>query len=401
MIFTAVCSLIIFFNLCFGSDLKLQLSELLLSEYLKRISITNEGKKIADKVRKDDIKIYFEYADDKWLAWYESKGRIFFNLKYLMIFFSIEDYNKQKIEMVMRYSDKVRNEFVKYTDFLFVHEIIHYIQDKKYKEFRSLKNEFVEFEYEAYILTDIYFYERMIKERKLFLDLLSGKYYDLYSGYAMGGFISSIDLFENYLKAIKERYLDEVKGYVTLTDEDMKRKVALEEKKIISYASGKKEIYEKTEKEYENFSKAVKDYLVNINKFLRKKWEKYIMEALPFISNCAIESENYHLLWKSCYFLKKLYDKNCLDGIDKEKIFNNFAESINKRDNQNNHYSIIIEELYWYKKFIIESKTNPIKLINYDSLMKNAIIECDRRKDKKCLKMIDEIYEFIDFDLIK
>ncbi|MCX7905136.1 MAG: hypothetical protein N2446_00355 [Elusimicrobiales bacterium] len=382
-----------FINLCFGVELKNNLSDVLFHEYLKRISTTEEGRKIANLVRNDKVKIYFKYADDKWLAWYESFGNIFFNLKYVMLFFSIEDYDKERIEKVMLNSKRVREEFIKYTDFIFIHEIVHYLQDKKYEDLRNYIYEFVEFEYEAYILSDIYFYERMKKERTLFLDILSGKYYDIYTSYAMGGFISSIDFFENYLNTIKQRYLEEIKGYVSLNEENTKRKIVLEEKKIISYATGRRDIYEKNRKVYEKFDKIVKDYFKNIYNSLKKKWEKYVAQALPFICDSALEGGNYQVFWRGCYFMKKLSNKDCFKNKNIEEVFNSFFENFKKRQNM---YSALIEEVYWYKKFVYENKVGDFKLFE-DDWIKKVIIECDNKKDERCLKMIDEIYNFQDF----
>lgn len=392
-----IIGIVLFFYMTLSKNLLAMedLAKILANEYMKKISKTRQGREIIRRVKSDDIKIYLEYSDDGWLAWYEGNGKIFFNLKYFMIFFSIEDYDKDRIEYVLKHSKEVRDEFIRYTDFLFVHELIHHIQDKRYEQLKNYRSEFVELEYEAFLMTDIYFYEKMKKEKKLFRDILAGKYYDLYTEYAMGGFISSFDEFDKYLDAIKKRYLDEIKGYVSLSEQEIKKKVKLEEKKILSYAGGEKDIYEKSKKEYLELRKLYERYLIDINKRLKKIWFSYLYDALNSTIKTAAAVENYSVIWRGCYFFHKLYNKNCLDLVDKS-IEINFKKHLDKKDDL--ILPILVEEIYWYEKFVKDIGFSSIINGLYNDIIKDAIVFCDKNGDKQCLNMIDEIYNF---DLVK
>ena len=372
-----------------------ELSRILAKEYINTISKTKQGREIVRFIKEDEIRVYLDYYDDGWLAWYEGDGRIFFNLKYLMIFFSIEDYDKNRILNVLRYSKDVRDEFVKYTDFLFVHELIHHLQNRKYKDLRKYRDEFVELEYEAFIITDIYFYQKMKQNRRFFFDVLAGRYYDLYTGYGMGGFLSSFDEFERYLDAIKKRYLDEVRGYVSLTEEEAKRRSKLEEKRILSYASGKIEVYKKTQEEYEGLRRIHSRYLSEINRRVKDLWFGYLNDAITYTVKTASVAGNYGVLWRGCYFLRKIYKKNCLDLCDKS-IERKFKKRISTREGL--PIEVLVEEIYWYEKFIRESGLSSVVKDEMDGVIKDALGLCDREKNGDCLRMIDEMSEF---DLLK
>lgn len=371
-----------------------ELSKLLVSDYFKRISHTKQGRELVRYIKEDEIKIYLEYWDDGWLSWYEEGGRIFFNLKYLMIFFSIEDYDKERIEKVMRYSKEVREEFVRYTDFLFVHELVHHLQSKRYPELKKYKDEFVELEYEAFVITDVYFYQKMRRDKRLFADILQGKYYDLYTDYAMGGFISSFNDFERYLDEIKRRYLDEVKGYVSLSEKEKEKKMKLEEKKILSYAGGKRRAYEKSKEEYLKLKKIYERYLSDINRKVKRMWLSYLDDALIYTIKTASAVGNYAVSWRGCYFLHKIYKKNCLDFSKFLEV--RFKDALKRAYGSN--IDVVVKELYWYERFVKEvGKTSVVKDL-YSDIVKDAIVYCDKKNDRECLNMIDEISEL---DLVK
>lgn len=365
-------------------DLKEELSKIILNDYIEFVSRTKEGKRLLDMVNKDELKIYFEYADDKWLAWYEPYGKIFFNLKYLMIFFNVEDYDIHKIQKVLRFAKDVRKEFVKYSDFLFIHEIVHHLQYKKYKNLVNYRDVFVEFEWEAFIYTDLYFFEKMKKNKKMFLDIISFKYYDLYTDYAMGGFISSLNDYDKYLDEIKERYLNEISGYVSLRDFEKEKRMKLEERRILSYASGQRRSYELSKNDYEKIRKTMESYFSKLKTELKRKWDNYIVDALIFVNKTSIEAKNYELLWRSCYFLKSLHNRECYMT---DSIVDDFIKHI-LQPSEKEGLIDLVNEIYWYKKFFPQDK----KLENFiGGILKEAILYCDKFKNNECLKKIDFI----------
>lgn len=384
--------ILIFLAFLLSGDTKEELSQIIFQDYINTISKTNEGKKIVEIVKRDDIKVYFEYSDDRWLAWYEPYGKVFFNLKYLMIFFDIEDYDYKRIERVLRVSNKVREEFVNYTDFLFVHELVHHIQHKKYKNLAKYRKEFVEFEYEAFMTMDIYFFEKIKKNKKFFNDVISKKYYDLYTDYAVTGFISSLNYYDKYLEEINKRYLQEISGYVSLKEIERKKKIKLEEKKILSYASGQKKIYEFSKKEYEKIKKTMDNYFLDLKTNLLKKWEIYVADALIFVNKSSYEVKNYELFWRSCYFLKELFKRDCHnDNLMVDSFINHLSADINP-----DYIVEYVKEIYWYKK-VFQNKFSYMDSL-VEKIIKDAILYCDKIKNNECLEKIDEI---VITDLIK
>jgi len=257
--------------------------------------------------------ILLRYSDDIGYAWYDPKKNIItFNTKYIMIFFDIDGYDDKKIIEVFYFSDKTRKEFVYYTDTVFFHEMIHSYQNKVYPSLRDYSNNFfVELEYEAYFLSDIYFFEKMKNNRKLFLKILSNNYIDLYSADAVNGFFSMITDLDRYKYSIKERYQNEIKGYVSLSDEEKKRKARIEENKIISYAIGKKEIVYEEKKKLDEVEKIKQAYHKRISDFFESKYSLINCQALSYTIESLFEVKNYYLLFKSgYYFIKNLCNDN-------------------------------------------------------------------------------------------
>ncbi|MGC8867592.1 MAG: hypothetical protein ACP5PA_05205 [Elusimicrobiales bacterium] len=374
-------------------DFDENLSKTLLSEYTKCVSAMPYGKKILKEAQGLSKHIYLDYSDDGWLAWYEGGGKIFFNLKYLMIFFGIEDYDKEKVIKVIKNSPDVRKEFVRYTDFLFVHELVHLIQDSKYPYFSRYRYEFAELEYEAFIKTDIYFYEKMKKNKTLFYKILASKYYDIYSGYAMGGFISSFDFYDNYLESIKKRYLDEAEGYVSLTEEEQRKKIRLEERRLLSYAGADKSIYERDKKDYDRMKKDIDVYMKNISIELKKIWEKYTDEAFYFVLDMSYKAENQSVFWRAFYFLKNLKNKGYSDKKKERMIerFKNHIKGIELEKITDDGVMSLVEEIYWFEKnFSSLADYDEIRHSIYPQIIARAIKISDSY-DKRYSDMIDFI----------
>ncbi len=393
-------NLIIFLSLLKAGAVEVldeKLSEILVREYSMYVSEFSYGKKILKEAQSLPKHIYLAYSDDGWLAWYEGDGRIFFNLKYLMIFFGIEDYEVARVIKVIKNSPQVRKEFIRYTDFLFIHELVHLIQDLKYPYFSKYRYEFAELEYEAFIKTDIYFYEKMKKNKTLFYKLLACEYYDLYSGYAMGGFISSFDVYNNYLESIKKRYLDEAQGYVSLSDEEKKRKIRVEEKKLLSYAGAGRKAYEKDAKEYEKMKLEMDVYAKDISFKLKKMWDKYTDEASYFVLDMAYKARNYLIFWKVYYFVKKVKGATYSDR-KKDTMIAEFKKHIRELDFKrlnNEQIMNVIEEIYWFEKNFSSLKDYDDMRHSYYPQIIGIAIKASNSTDKKYVEMIDFISSVI------
>ena len=285
------------------------LSDKLHKDYKKLIMKTSIGrefyKRKFNKIERPLIVL--RYSDDIGYAWYDPyKNIITLNTKYIMIFFNIDGYDDEKIINVFYFSDKTRKEFVNYSDTIFFHELIHAYQSKVYPSVVDYNNNFfIEFEYEAYFLSDIYFFEKMKNNKKLFLKILANQYIDLYTSDAVNGFFSMITNIDEYKSFIKKRYQNEITGYVSLTDEERKRKAVIEEKKLISYAIGKREIVYEEEKKLDEIEKIKTAYHNSVVDFYNKRYHAISCDAIAYIIENSALIDNYYLLFKAGYYFKK------------------------------------------------------------------------------------------------
>ncbi len=356
---------IIFFFFCFfpaflwSHKYDYELSKKLTEDYIRLLKNNDTGidfYKKYKKIKKNFPGVFLRYSKDSGLAWYDKeKDRIFLNTKYVMIFFDIKNYSDEKIIAVLYFSSQTRRELVKYSDSVYFHELVHSFQDFKYGDSRYFKEGlFLELEYEAYLLSDMYFFDKIKKEKNLFVEFLKGEYSDVYfSEYAWGLLSVSWDM-DEYKKNINMRYLNEVKGYVSLTEEEIKRKYALEEKKIISYAVGdrlgvKREAgdFEKLKKQKEEYSKFLEDYYKNI-------WPDFSYKVLRFLIDASYKAKNYFVFFNSAYHFKKnskvfgyqkdkeIEEKEALFYLD----FLNFLKDRDKKD-----FELVAAEISAFEKF--------------------------------------------------
>jgi len=312
----------------FSIDYKedLELSNKMTQKYKDIITQTKTGKEFYKRfidIRSEKFpKIYLRNSNFQGLGWYEiGEDTIYFNNKYLMKFFGIKGYKDSKIISVMNKNPKALNEFVYYTDTLYLHELIHCLQDTIYGKNRYMKESglFLEFEYEAFFISDMYFHEKMMKNKILFKKILSGDYSDIYTDYDIAGYLMiSMDPLE-YKKNIEKRYKKEIYGYITLTEEEKLKKNKLEEVKLLSYATGNKGEYNKNEVDYKMLSKQKEDYNTFLNNFFNTYWPKFSIEALEFIQDSAMEVKNYPLALDTIPYIEQKDSILYKDEIEKFK----------------------------------------------------------------------------------
>jgi|YNPMSStandDraft_1061717.scaffolds.fasta_scaffold00774_8 hypothetical protein len=347
--------------------------------------------------------ILLRYMDNIGYAWYDpQKNTIIFNTKYIMVFFDINGYDDKKIIDVFYFSDKTRKEFVKYSDTIFLHEMIHSYQKKIYPSLIDYRNNFfIELEYEAYFLSDIYFFEKMKNNKKLFLKILSNNYIDLYTADAMSGFFSMITDLEEYKKIIKKRYQNEISGYVSLSDEEVKRKAKIEEKKLISYVVGNKEIVIREKEKLDEIEKIKEAYQKSISDLFENKYYLINCDALSYTLENSYQIKNYYLLFKSAsYFIKnKCNDSNKKINNILDESEKNFMLWISK-----NKEKILFEDLYLtikeydkYLDFLKKDFSKDILEIRDNIYVKKAI-EIKRKLDFEKDELKREEYSFeLDF----
>ncbi len=276
------------------------LSEKLSAEYREVIEKTEVGKNFYcefDSIRKKRFpKILLRHFSQSGLAYYIlGKDTIYLNTKYVSEFFGIKGYSDHKIIKVLNTDARVRKELVSYSDGIYFHELIHSLQDAKYGKSRYIKEGglFLEFEYEAYLLGDIYFHEKMKANRKFFKDLLSGKYWDVYTNSELDGYLSATAAPSKYKEEIRERYLREMQGYGDIESEEMKRKVRLEESKLLYMAGGMD--FKKDEKALKELEKHKLEYGKFLNDFYDKKLPVFGPEAFYYILEVSTEAGNFPL----------------------------------------------------------------------------------------------------------
>lgn len=308
--------LFIFITSTYAYKEDLELSEKFTEKYKNIITQTKTGKNFYErfsKIRNQKFpKIYIRNSNLQGFGWYElGEDTIYLNTKYLSMFLNIKNYNNLKIIKLLNSQDKLLNEVVFYTDTLYLHELIHCLQDTLYGKSRYMEENglYLEFEYEAFFISDMYFHEKMMKNKKIFIKALSGEYSNLYLNYCLDGYLMISKDLNEYKKNIEKRYRKEIFRYVSLSEEEKRKKEKLKEEKIISYATGKKEIYKQEEKDYYQLEKQKKDYQNFLDNFYKIYWTKFSKEALSFIQESALKAKNYPVALDTINYLE-IKDEN-------------------------------------------------------------------------------------------
>jgi hypothetical protein len=350
-----------------GYEYDIPLSNKLHKDYKKLITKTSIGRDVYLN-RFNNMErptILLRYSDDIGYAWYDPKKNIItLNTKYIMIFFNIENYDDKKMIDVFYFSDRTREELINYTDVVFFHEMVHAYQNKLYPSLMDPeKNFFIELEYEAYFLSDLYFFEKMKNNKKFFLKILKNEYMDLYTSDAISGFFALITDLNEYKNIIKKRYQNELKGYVSLTDEEKKRKALIEEKKLLSYAIGKKENLWDDEKKLDEIMRLKEVYQRSVNDFYNKKYYDANCRGISYVLENSVKIRNYYLSFKCGYYFKK----NRCSYSQKKAYFllNNLEEEFNVWISSNKN-KISDEDLYLTLKAYDEYLSISAKDFPYD-----------------------------------
>ncbi len=277
----------------------LLLSKKLFSEYRETIRKTDTGKDFYERfeaLSSREPRILLRYSKGDGLAYYvPKKDVIYLNTKYIRMFFSIKGYSDEKIIKAFNTDSAVRKEFVSYSDSVFFHELVHCLQNRKYGRAYYMKEGtiFIEFEYEAFFLSDMYFYEKMKNNRKLFYELLAGKYWDIYTGSDLAGYLKITMDPEKYKREIESRYADEMGGYVPLSFEETRKKVRADESRLLSMAGGSG--WEKEKQDLQEIERQKKEYEAFIKDFYEKKWPVFAPQAFFYTLEVSTQAENFSL----------------------------------------------------------------------------------------------------------
>ncbi|MBU2529902.1 MAG: hypothetical protein KKD35_02585, partial [Elusimicrobia bacterium] len=232
------------------------------------------------------------------LAYYVmEENKIYFNSSYITEFFTAKENKDPKIIEILYTRKDAREEFVKFADALYLHELVHALQTKLYPNYRRdiPQGNMIEFEYEAFFTEDMYFHEKMKNNRKLMKDFLDLKYDDPYLSHNMSSYLNlSLDI-DNYRGNIRKMYEEGKGDYLSMGRAEEIQKSKLEDSKIIAYASGNVSPYIRKTTGLAIIQMQKEEYERFIDKFYNEFWPAFSFEALLYIGEVALEVKNYPL----------------------------------------------------------------------------------------------------------
>ncbi len=276
------------------------LSRKLKRDFEKQISKTACGKKLLSKFRRNKYPLpEILLRPDKrgrFASYGINENKIYFNTRFIFEFFASKPKKTGQTIRILYKRKDAREEWVKYADSVFIHELVHAFQNWKYPNFRfdMLSGNMTEFEYEAYLVEDMYFHEKAKSDPETIKKFLRGEYTDPYLEHAMASYLNlSLDL-DEYRKRIEERYESD-EGYVSMDAAIEQQRGRVKSEKIIAYASGRVNVYLDNVKQLEQIEKARLDYSKFIQKFYDEIWPDFSIDALEFLGKTALEVENYPL----------------------------------------------------------------------------------------------------------
>lgn len=236
--------------------------------------------------------------DSAWLAHYDAAAdAVYFNSRFVAKFFGVPKMKPALLIEKLHKNPASRAGFVKDADVLYLHELVHALQRRLYPDYRLERSggNPVEFEYEAYLIEDLYFHEKMKKAPALLKALIGGSYYDLYTDSAMATYLMlSLDM-DDYREKIRKRYEGELAGYSSFAGNVAAQKNAVEESRIMAYASGKVKAYADDTAALGRLEAEKAVYAAFLKGFYETRWPKFSAEALALIGGAALGAKNYPL----------------------------------------------------------------------------------------------------------
>lgn len=236
--------------------------------------------------------------DSAWLAHYDAAANaVYFNSKFVARFFGVPKMKPAKLVEKLHKYPASRAGFVKDADVLYLHELVHALQGRLYPNYRLERpgGNPVEFEYEAYLIEDLYFHEKMKKDPARLKALIAGSYYDLYTASAMATYLMlSLDM-EDYREKIRKKYEGELAGYSSFASNVAAQKNSVEESRIMAYAAGKLKDYADDTAALGQLEAEKAVYAAFLKDFYETRWPKFSAEALTLIGGAALEARNYPL----------------------------------------------------------------------------------------------------------
>jgi hypothetical protein len=336
------------------------------------------------------------------------ENKIYFNSSYITEFFTAKKQGDSKIIEILYKRKDAREEFVKFADALYLHELVHALQTKLYPNYRRdiPQGNMIEFEYEAFFTEDRYFHEKMKNNRKLMKDFLNLDYDDPYLSHNMSSYLNlSLDI-DKYRENIKEMYESGKGDYLSMGEAEEIQKSKLEDSKIIAYASGDVSPYIRKTTGLAIIRLQKMAYKMFIDKFYSEYWPAFSFEALMYIGEVALEVKNYPLALNCLATNEETCKENKVSKEDFQKLKTEGAVAILEATGfiLDNNEDMGIEILSGHIKALDEAcqKTHrpfPKKLKNlrkktYKKAIKYYFGKLEEEKDTGNVKLYKENIEF-------
>src|SRR3989338_8785787 len=243
-------------------------------------------------------------------AWFDpEKNAVYFNSRYILKLFEAKGFKDSQVVEVLWGNKEVRAELVKYSNPIYLHELVHAVQCYLYPEYRQDAGANpLEFEYEAYLTEDMYVHERMKADQALLKSYIRGTYTDLYTDNIFGSYFTlSLDM-GRYKEKIRRYYEEQLGGYLSLEKAETLQKNRAADAKIFAYASGDVGNYKRNGDSLARLQKDKAEYARDpeVLGSLKTKGARAILETASFLRDNSkkmdIEVLSQHLksLEKAC-----------------------------------------------------------------------------------------------------
>ncbi len=388
------------------------LSEKLKNDFSAVIQKTETGRQFYERFQKigaEFPEILIRKDVPARLGYYVmEENKIYFNSLYITEFFTAEEQGDPKIIEILYKRKDAREEFVKFADALYLHELVHALQTKLYPNYRRdiPQGNMIEFEYEAFFTEDMYFHEKMKNNRKLMKDFLDLKYNDPYLSHNMSSYLKlSLDI-DKYRENIKEMYESGQGDYFSMSHAEVIQKSKLEDSKIIAYASGNVSPYIKKTTGLAIIQSQKEAYEHFIDRFYNEFWPVFSFEALMHIGEVALEVKNYPLALNCLATNEETCKENKVKKEDFQKLKTEGAVAILEATGfiLDNNEDMDIEILSGHIKALdiacqkthrpFPKKLNKLRKKTYKKAIKHYFGKMDEEKN---IKNVEQYKEDIDF----
>jgi hypothetical protein len=272
------------------------------AQFEAEISSAPSGRELLERLRAAGpeyaaLKVLVRGDSAERFAGFSSEDNaIYINSRYLLKFFEAKGFKDREVVEVLWSNKKVRGEFVRYFNPVYLHELVHALQCALYPEYRKdAGGNPLEFEYEAYLAEDIYVHERMKANPALLRRFISGEYTDIYTASAFGSYLTlSLDP-ERYREKIRKFYEEQLGGYLSMEKARTRKQNDVEDSRIFALAANRAGEYEEDAASLVRLSDQKEAFARSLREFYDARWPAFSADALLFIGGIALQEKNYPL----------------------------------------------------------------------------------------------------------